>query len=85
MCSAISMFNVSVDRVAIKKLKKVVAVHNMLFLLIKKVIGISIIEGIISFSILTGLGLLIGLCCEYELLRLLGIVLCLPHRLKMLR
>lgn len=53
LCSFMSMFNVSVVKVAIKKLKKVVAVHSVLFLLIKKVIGISIIEGIISFSILT--------------------------------
>lgn len=85
LCSATSISRVSVVRAAIKKLKKVVAVHNTFFLLIKKVIGISIIEGMIIFSILIDLGLLVGLYYEYGLLRLLEINLCLLHRLKRLK
>lgn len=85
LCSATSIFNVSVDRAAIKKLKKVVAVHSKLFLLIKKVIGISIIEGMMSFNILVGLVLLVGQYYECELLQLLEINPYQLHRLRRLR
>lgn len=69
--------------VAITRLCSNVVGHSH-FLGVSQVVGTSIKVGIRIFSIVTGLGLEGGRYHGCELLRPVGLGLCLPHKLRML-